>query len=1003
MFRLNRHKSDRSGEKVEFRFSNLQAFQVPKGWDRLLLSIISVETGKTIAKSSKATVRGGTCQWTGPEVIWISQDDASKELEESQIKFVLSMGSARSVILGEIVLNLADYLSSEDSGSLLLPLKKCESGITLQVKIQCTTPKSKFSHEKNWRETTSHFEGLNTNNFGTSIKSDASDSLFNRSAESLSISHSSDTSCPDELQDMDTSFLASGSHCCSNSGNGSSGAGRTFVSPRSSSNGTQCLGRHDSAGSFIGTGPEGELSKSNRSSFNSRISGSSIHVNQRQDFAAPKSEDGYHTLSLRSRDSSIDIETAEKMEELHDEVKMWERHSRQLKHDIEILKKEISDKSKHQVNLDMELAAAYKEKNSLKQEVEQLKIALKESISKRTNTATDESQEMTFSLKNQDMINMQEELKDELKLLKESNATLTLQLSKSQESNIELVCIVQDLEQTIEKQKLESEKFSQKNHETINEEILQGQNLLDREAEHASKLFLKEEEMFKFEKLSNTPNTQQTNQIELKRSYSDLKREIEVLKAKLQEVEKDQVKLTDENLDLTFTMKELYKDIREEKDSHGFRSSESQGFISKDELELHITKLEQENVQLLEHISGLETHLGCLTNAKQSTQLELENSRSLISDLKEEIERKQAEVEMQQMDANQRLRKSQKLLSEALQEYDILKISNSSLQASIDSLIEECSSLQNLNADLKMQKMELHDHVMHLEVELDQSRRKVSEFSNQVKNIEAKLSSLQIGIASKEKSLLSQLENLFQEHKEYKKKLSQTHAMLKKIESDKTSKTENLQRELAHLSEQISSDHREQEQIQSDAKEASCANGAESKSEIYQMQRENNEYRRMIQSLQDEIDKLTRKTQFMEKELMLIKEHKQDNKVCSEVNEKPHGTGTSHVTEVYRESKTQQHGLEFAEVMESNNMLKLQAKRFSTEEQIDDSEILKKIMTENKTMTTDTNKIPSLEAELKDMKERYLHMSLQYAQVEAQREELVLKLKSMQKERRWFS
>lgn len=60
-------------------------------------------------------------------------------------------------------------------------------------------------------------------------------------------------------------------------------------------------------------------------------------------------------------------------------------------------------------------------------------------------------------------------------------------------------------------------------------------------------------------------------------------------------------------------------------------------------------------------------------------------------------------------------------------------------------------------------------------------------------------------------------------------------------------------------------------------------------------------------------------------------------------------------------------------------------------------------MTENKTMTTGTNKIASLEAELKDMKERYLHMSLQYAQVEAQREELVLKLKSMQKERRWFS
>lgn len=34
-----------------------------------------------------------------------------------------------------------------------------------------------------------------------------------------------------------------------------------------------------------------------------------------------------------------------------------------------------------------------------------------------------------------------------------------------------------------------------------------------------------------------------------------------------------------------------------------------------------------------------------------------------------------------------------------------------------------------------------------------------------------------------------------------------------------------------------------------------------------------------------------------------------------------------------------------------------------------------------------------LEAELKDIQERYLHMSLKFAEVEAQREELVMKLK----------
>lgn len=45
----------------------------------------------------------------------------------------------------------------------------------------------------------------------------------------------------------------------------------------------------------------------------------------------------------------------------------------------------------------------------------------------------------------------------------------------------------------------------------------------------------------------------------------------------------------------------------------------------------------------------------------------------------------------------------------------------------------------------------------------------------------------------------------------------------------------------------------------------------------------------------------------------------------------------------------------------------------------------------------------SLETELKDIRERYLHMSLRYAEVEAQREELVMKLKAAKGGKRWFS
>ncbi|GJR54417.1 crooked neck-like protein 1 [Tanacetum coccineum] len=91
--------------------------QVPKVWDKLLVSIIYVETGKTIARSTKALVRNRTCQLaeTLSESIWISYYDSSKELEEHLFKFVVSMGSARSGILGEATVNFARYYTSSRS------------------------------------------------------------------------------------------------------------------------------------------------------------------------------------------------------------------------------------------------------------------------------------------------------------------------------------------------------------------------------------------------------------------------------------------------------------------------------------------------------------------------------------------------------------------------------------------------------------------------------------------------------------------------------------------------------------------------------------------------------------------------------------------------------------------------------------------------------------------------------------------------------------------------
>ena len=74
-------------------FHETFCFQVPKGWDKLYVSLLSSETGKTNSKSGKAPVRNGNCKWTETlsETIWISKDEASKELHQCFFKLVVAM------------------------------------------------------------------------------------------------------------------------------------------------------------------------------------------------------------------------------------------------------------------------------------------------------------------------------------------------------------------------------------------------------------------------------------------------------------------------------------------------------------------------------------------------------------------------------------------------------------------------------------------------------------------------------------------------------------------------------------------------------------------------------------------------------------------------------------------------------------------------------------------------------------------------------------------------
>ncbi|CAM8949222.1 unnamed protein product [Rhodiola kirilowii] len=628
MFRLHRSKASKSGERIDFRFTNFQANQVPKGWDKLFVSIISVETGKTLAKSSKTLVRNGSCLWreTLTESIWVAQDHSSKELEECSFKFVVAMGSSRSGILGEATVNVTGYIDSTTPVPLAFPLKKCSHGTILQVDLHCSAPRNK-SGEGGGGDNVSFSSHGGDLNADFDAKSDGSQGSFARSFGSSSGKDLDSNSQQGETPSRGTSFSASDSRRSSVSADGSTGRG-TF-SPRHImySDKHSSVARHDSTG-LPSITPNGSAEDSSRSNYSS-LSSKNIST-----------ELGQIALLKNVGSSKSLLEAAENtIEEIRSEAKMWERNARKLMLDLDILKKDFSDQSSSKVNLELELSAARTESDGLKKEIRQLELLIEEMKVKQKAPEYSTSRS-----------HIEKGLEDEIKFNRESNSELALQLKKAQESNIELVSILQELEDTIETQKIEIQelsdlksKFSNTDcsiHEGIEESktliaqlqcLEESENLLlgkvqsleqdmkektseleterslrsklqHNESEYKSKLSDKDDEILNLEaKLSSFLEKRCADGITpVDGGSTDLKIELEALKEKVQELERDCTELTDENLELLFKLKKSQKSSEKESNLYEFSSRElsSKSYISEgsevDETDVHNTEAEME-------------------------------------------------------------------------------------------------------------------------------------------------------------------------------------------------------------------------------------------------------------------------------------------------------------------------------------------------------------------------------------------------------------------------
>ncbi|KAG8648608.1 myosin-11 isoform X2 [Manihot esculenta] len=818
MFRLHKTKPARSGERFDFKFYQFKALQVPKGWDKLFVSIVSVETGKTIVKSSKAAVRNGSCQWTETvsESIWVSKDgQPSKELEDFPYKLVVAMGSARSGILGETVVNMATYMSSSDSVPLSLPLKKCNHGTILQLKIQCLTPRINLRDDES-KESNSHKEDLTADSKDGEVKSEESDNTFAKSARSYSsrdlgsITHQDDHETRGGGGFQDASLSSSESHHIYNSAESSMGREVFSPSNKLSIDEDNHIARQDSTSSQNGVPPgssnSDNASQSDHSSFNSRITHSAnLSVDDLQELAAPSSRISGSSKSL--------LEAAEDtIEDLHSEAKMWERNARKLMLDLEILRKEYSDQSSNQVNLEMELSAACAEREGLQKEVEKLKLLLEKSTEKPA--ALEDS-----SLQDKGATHVLKELENEIKFQKESNANLTLQLSRSQESNVELVSVLQELEETVEKQKAEIEKLSilqskfsdmensiqenvQKNQDLVlqvqqlqeSEKKLQAKvqelemaieektrnsdngsfnhrTLLDMETEYKSKLSAKDKEIISLKATFSESLKQRHHSAEKESTEGGegiLVREIESLKVKLQELESDCQELTDENLELLLKLKEMknhctqegasftpssFEESNHEAQIHALEEKMKKKILKEIEIDYNLSIQELENVKL-----NLEDQVNELNKELTEKREVIERLENGLQSKEEEIgrlERYQRELEDKLSVLQEEKSQLEEKVEIVIRESEIatkclneLRKDLMVLSKSVDTNVSANKILQRKSSELEIGKHELEIHLSELEQENGELSTCISGLEAQIMNLTDERESIELELES---------------------------------------------------------------------------------------------------------------------------------------------------------------------------------------------------------------------------------------------------------------
>ncbi|XP_024986641.1 myosin-9-like [Cynara cardunculus var. scolymus] len=427
MFKSARWRSEKN--KIESIFKlQFHATQLKQlTGDTLIISIIPADTGKPTTRLEKAKVKDGSCYWEKPhyQTLKFVRDPKNGKFNEKVYHFVMATGSSKSSCVGEVSIDFASFAEATKTTSLSLPLRNGNCAAFLHVLIQ-RVQESLDQREVDGTE--------NAKRQDRSLRAQLSNDDME---ESISSSPNEDHGTLSDNVKRE-SRASSGSEITLSGSDSSSGLDDTPREPEPK----KTKPTHEPLATTI------YEERRERASHWDWLDGSPPDMSTDDSSPSP----GEPEPELLPGDTSEEGSPDSVIKTLKIELEVLTRQADVSELELQTLRKQIVKERKKGQDLSREVATLIEERNTFKNECEKLKAYQK---------CTEEAEAKVNNkllIKGGDPWDLVDELRQELNYEKDLNSNLRLQLQKTQESNTELILAVQDLDEMLERKDSEMSK-----------------------------------------------------------------------------------------------------------------------------------------------------------------------------------------------------------------------------------------------------------------------------------------------------------------------------------------------------------------------------------------------------------------------------------------------------------------------------------------------------------------------------------------------------------------